>query len=627
MAKNLTTGLQRGLRQSIAGGLGTGDLFSTASLDLQFARHKSLDPRVTHTRQSSATYVDGDGVIKTATTNLLLRSEDFSTTWTGTRLLAFGSGSVANAIAAPNGTLTADKIVEDTATGGHYVNQLVTVSSGVTYSASCYMKAAERSLVYLALATTPSAIAYFDLSNGTVADSSDPDLLSAIITPVGDGWYRCSITTVSTGTSTNIRIGLTPSITAGTFPSHTGDGTSGIYIWGAQLEESSTVGQYVKTTTAINSAPRFDHDPETGESLGLLVEESRTNLLTYSEDLSGYTKNSITTPLDSSVINPTGSTGSYKILADSGLSGGDPGGIRINQSASSANSIVVSAFVKKSTYRYVYIGFGGLGNSFAALFDIEPGLTSNRLLGQGGNGTYTNIDAGYQNFSNDWIRIWAVGTTSGTNGPTVGMSPDSTTFAITNWTAAGTEEIYAWGLQYEDNVSFPTSYIPTEGSTVTRAADVASITGTNFSSWYNDSEGTVFSDFVVNGDNGSNQFIYDIAEGSAIAEEIFAFKGTSTDDTTHTVRSNSNIEANIASDNQSNFNAQIKSAFAVSATSTIAAVNLSLGTLAESVTMPTVDNLRIGQRSNSTFQGNFSLSRFTYWPTRLSNDTLQTITT
>jgi hypothetical protein len=71
MARNLTTGLQRGLRRSIAGGLGASDLFSTAPLDLRFAQQKTLDPRVTFTRQSRATYVDSEGVIRTATTNLL----------------------------------------------------------------------------------------------------------------------------------------------------------------------------------------------------------------------------------------------------------------------------------------------------------------------------------------------------------------------------------------------------------------------------------------------------------------------------------------------------------------------------------------------------------------------------
>jgi hypothetical protein len=55
-------------------------------------------------------------------------------------------------------------------------------------------------------------------------------------------------------------------------------------LWGAQLEQSATVGEYIPTTSTINSAPRFDHDPTTGESLGLLVEEQRTNLLLRSEE-------------------------------------------------------------------------------------------------------------------------------------------------------------------------------------------------------------------------------------------------------------------------------------------------------------------------------------------------------
>jgi hypothetical protein len=52
--------------------------------------------------------------------------------------------------------------------------------------------------------------------------------------------------------------------------------SGGIYLWGAQLEQSATVGEYIPTTSTINSAPRFDHNPTTGESLGLLVEEART---------------------------------------------------------------------------------------------------------------------------------------------------------------------------------------------------------------------------------------------------------------------------------------------------------------------------------------------------------------
>jgi hypothetical protein len=291
-----------------------------------------------------------------------------------------------------------------------------------------------------------------------------------------------------------------------------------------RVSSGTYVGSDGLIKTATTDEARFDHDPTTGESLGLLVEESRTNLLTSSENVSAYNKYNVTTPFDSSVINPSGSTGSYKILANAGSTGVNSA--RINSNANSLSSIVVSAFVKKSTHRYVFIGFGGGTNSFTALFDIEPGLTSNRLLGQGGNGERTNIDAGYQNFPNDWIRIWAAGTTSGIEGLTLGMGPNATTFNLSSWAAAGTEEIYAWGLQYENNASFPTSYIPTIGSgvitpgytspAVTRAADVASITGANFSSWIDFNDGTFFSDSTVIAPSVQTQAVWSLTGGTYV---------------------------------------------------------------------------------------------------------------
>ena len=94
------------------------------TLDLNFSSNESLVDSVTgktlvdHTRQSSATYVDGDGVIRTAVTNLLLQSEDFSTTW-----LATGGSVITDDSSAPNGLASAD-LLTATATGG-YQSRLV----------------------------------------------------------------------------------------------------------------------------------------------------------------------------------------------------------------------------------------------------------------------------------------------------------------------------------------------------------------------------------------------------------------------------------------------------------------------------------------------------------------------
>ena len=616
-------------------------IFKQASLDLQFAERKSLVDATTgsnlvdFTRASSGTYVGSDGLIKTAVTNLLLRSEEFDngTSWTTNGLSSFGSGSTANAGTAPNGTNTADLLTETALNEAHNIIQSATGIIGSTYTVSVYAKPNNRQwlIIYTLGGIAASTAAWFDLQNGVVG-SRGANNVNATIQSVGNGWYRCTSTWVATGSSGQLYFQLASS-NGGT--TYTGDGTSGIYLWGAQLEQSSTVGEYVKTTSTINSAPRFDHDPTTGESLGLLVEESRTNLQADSEDLSGYNKRDVTTPLDSSVINPTGSTGSYKILANSGLA---TGGIRIYKSANSVNNIVVSAFVKKSTHRYTFIGFGGNVNSFTALFDIEPGLTSNRLLGQSGTGTYTNIDAGYQNFPNDWIRIWAVGTTAGNNGLTLGMGPDATTFDITNWTAAGTEEIYAWGLQYEDDVSFPTSYIPTEGSTVTRAADVASISGSNFSGWYNQSIGTLFCDVFLSRDieqSSGNTGSWTLDNGS-FARGIGMSHIAGTQARLFIRDSAYQATCNVVGISKSRIKtcALIKlNSNGLTQTNTMCANgvlgnNLAPYDISDEVT---IDRLLIGNQNisgnpaNNTLNG--SIKRLTYWPQEVASNTRINITT
>ena len=150
---------------------------------------------------------------------------------------------------APNNTLSADKLVEDSATAAHFLqSSALTAQSGTAYTFSCYAKAGERSkfeLLGFALGLTGRG---FDLSNGTTfantAGLSEPTSFS--ITSVGNGWYRCSITANGNGLVSTVRAYLNN----GTTFSYAGNGTSGIYIWGAQLEQGSTASTYAPTTTA-----------------------------------------------------------------------------------------------------------------------------------------------------------------------------------------------------------------------------------------------------------------------------------------------------------------------------------------------------------------------------------------
>ena len=110
-----------------------GDIFANSSLDLPFARTKTLDPRITFTRASSGTYVGADGLIKSAVTNLVLRSEEFNNAaWTKTSATV-----TANAATAPNGTLTADKLITDSGATGGRVSVSITLVVGSPTTLSC----------------------------------------------------------------------------------------------------------------------------------------------------------------------------------------------------------------------------------------------------------------------------------------------------------------------------------------------------------------------------------------------------------------------------------------------------------------------------------------------------------
>ena len=238
------------------------------SLDLRFADNKSLVDAttgaslITFTRASSGTYVGADGLIKSATTdearfdhnpttgeslgllveeartNLSLRSQELdNAVWTKT-----ASSITANAIASPDETTTADKLVEDSSTANHNIVEatIITYTSGVTYSFSFFVKKAERQTVQILMHPNPfpgtaaQRTAIFNSNTGAFA-SVGSAYTNNSVTTLPSGWYRVSVTSTADATTTgNFTISLC-SDDAGTV-TYTGNGTSGIYLWGAQLE-------------------------------------------------------------------------------------------------------------------------------------------------------------------------------------------------------------------------------------------------------------------------------------------------------------------------------------------------------------------------------------------------------
>lgn len=175
-----------------------------------------------------------------AYTNLLLRSEEFdNAAWTKAEATI-----TANAVAAPDGTTTADKIVESSNNIDHSVRNATGVAPGVTTcTLSVFAKSAERSQIKLTL-YEGSAIAAvgFDLSNGTILTGT-----GGKIEDYGNGWYRCSITAaIPTGAAL---LGFIMPMSGGV-STYLGNGTSGVYAWGAQLTATAFPVPYVPTTSA-----------------------------------------------------------------------------------------------------------------------------------------------------------------------------------------------------------------------------------------------------------------------------------------------------------------------------------------------------------------------------------------
>ena len=183
-------------------------------------------------------------LIESATTNQVINSSAFGATgWVNASALV-----TPNASSAPDGTSTASMLAEAAATAGHYIGQTPIFTAGQPYTASAYAKAAV-GLRYFQLVLTVSAfgvniIGSFDLVAGATAVTG-PGTVRAQY--VGNGWWRCSLTATPTTTSAaGVQLRLSTGLNAFA-PTYLGDGASGVYLWGAQVEASASATSYIAT--------------------------------------------------------------------------------------------------------------------------------------------------------------------------------------------------------------------------------------------------------------------------------------------------------------------------------------------------------------------------------------------
>ena len=179
--------------------------------------------------------------------NLFTYSEDFTIAtpvWN-----KYQSSITANVETAPDGTLTGDKLVEGAVSNFHYLGRTnYPITNGAIYNISVFLKQAERTKIAFSSAISGTNLGCrVDLTNGTISDNTFTN--TPVVTAEANGWYRVSVTITSGTTSAAPVIRLFP-LNALNEINYLGDGTSGFYVWGAQLSQTSTVKTYQKTVAA-----------------------------------------------------------------------------------------------------------------------------------------------------------------------------------------------------------------------------------------------------------------------------------------------------------------------------------------------------------------------------------------
>jgi hypothetical protein len=462
----------------IPSGVKDGKVYSAkpvdGSGDLTFSRGSDIE----------ATRVAANGYIEKAKVNLVLQSNSFDTTWANAN--STETGGQPDKDGGTNAWL-----IESTVAGG-YINQSI-VDSGII-TISVFAKAG--TLNWLRITEFGGANAWFDLQNGVVGSTfSGSNGISRSITSVGGGWYRCSMTTKSGGNSFR----LYPS-TADNSEASIGN----IVIMNAQRNYGLVAQEYQETTTTsvvsgiTNDMPRLDYSG--GASCpSLLLEPSRQNYATQSEYIGDWAQ-SATIGTDNFAVSPEGVQNASKVSASLTsathfiqLTGGAVG-----------NTATISLFAKADTGSYIQLTNPYSGGIFAN-FDVATGVVGTKGA--------SCISSDIEDYGNGWYRCIAVFDNTGFNSNIYRhyIVPSASAAFGLSWLPASDTSLFIYGHSWEAE-SYPTSYIPTYGTSATRTADSASKTG--ISSLIGVNGGSIYMDFDVNGVNAGGAYLFDLSDGT-----------------------------------------------------------------------------------------------------------------
>ena len=534
--------------------------------------------------------------------NLLLQSQAFDNTTSWANAIG-GTGvnpvRTANNAVAPDGTTTADTITFNTGANTtssdlSFIQQTPAFTVGPQYTLSFWIRGT----------VGGEQLTVRHLGGGAFT------LVTATTS-----WQRISITETSIA-GTNVQIGIRQNISGhGVI-----NATATVELWGAQINEGPSALDYSPTTTLANYLPRFEYNPVSGAFRGLLIEGGATNLLQQSAAVrtSPWVIGTYTTA-GSSITAPDGTNNGVELVASNGA--GIGAAFTYQQINVSAVTAYTASFFLKAKGTAINTSLRMQARaSTTTLSNLDVTFdNANGTVGAVTSGTWTATSATSTPVGNGWYRVTLTGTTPAT-------TDNIRSFIFAAATGNGTDGVYAWGAQVEAQ-AFASSYIPTVGGTIARGADLANITGSAFSSWFNQSEGTLYAEQQVYAliGNSAAAFIqqdasnyYEIGQGVA------------------------SLQANMV-----RFYVQLAGGNDVVLTTTL--TGLSVGNTIRSAAAYRVNDVAFSGNANTVQTDNtftiqtpvsmglgrprggdlrsILLRRISYWPTRLPNDQLVSLTT
>lgn len=382
------------------------------------------------------------------------------------------------------------------------------------------------------------------------------------------------------------------------------------------------VGSNGVLQTASTDAPRFDHNPITGESLGLLVEEQRANLVTNSSAIGAATGTPGTLPTSWGVIG--GATGLTSEVSGIGTENGIPY-VDFRFSGTAGNNFLtivpltgVIGYVTGTTYTasiYTKLVAGAVPTGLVPTLRIRYNLSPSGSTDISTGFTISNTGSLIGN------RFSSTGTTTGT------LSGAGLMFLQLNYTSGQVVDFtIRIGLPQLEQGAFATSVIPTTTAAATRSADVASITGSAFSRWYSQSEGTVFVSAHTAPANTIAQQLHDLSNSATpLTDRTFTRRNTSGGIAT-AIRTGNVLQVDQSTGVTVAGSALCAHALSYAPTFAASAANGAAPVESSITTYPTVNQIALGQAYNGVQYLNGHIRRLTYWPTRLANSTLQTLT-